>query len=112
MTQLDAASGGDRNRLMGIDGRSTIGVKPTMNSSARRVTRGVQRRLLRHLRSPSDAELQERKAATGLAIKVMGITFTVYGEGDSIDRAWPFDIIPRVIRRGSRTRSQPVSSSA
>ena len=27
----------------------------------------------------------------------MGITFTVYSEGQNIDRAWPFDIIPRVI---------------
>jgi len=27
----------------------------------------------------------------------MGITFTVYSEGENIDRAWPFDIIPRVI---------------
>jgi len=28
----------------------------------------------------------------------MGITFTVYSEGQNIDREWPFDIIPRVIR--------------
>jgi uncharacterized circularly permuted ATP-grasp superfamily protein len=27
----------------------------------------------------------------------MGITFTVYTEGENIDRTWPFDIIPRVI---------------
>jgi uncharacterized circularly permuted ATP-grasp superfamily protein len=27
----------------------------------------------------------------------MGITFTVYSDGQNIDRAWPFDIIPRVI---------------
>jgi uncharacterized circularly permuted ATP-grasp superfamily protein len=27
----------------------------------------------------------------------MGITFTVYSEGRNIDRAWPFDIIPRAI---------------
>jgi uncharacterized circularly permuted ATP-grasp superfamily protein len=27
----------------------------------------------------------------------MGITFTVYSDGKGIDRAWPFDIIPRVI---------------
>ena len=27
----------------------------------------------------------------------MGITFTVYSDGQGIDRAWPFDIIPRVI---------------
>ena len=27
----------------------------------------------------------------------MGITFTVYSDGENIDRAWPMDIIPRVI---------------
>lgn len=29
----------------------------------------------------------------------MGISFTVYTEGDNIDRNWPFDIIPRVIAK-------------
>jgi uncharacterized circularly permuted ATP-grasp superfamily protein len=37
-------------------------------------------------------------------MREMGITFTVYSEQRSggqrsIDRAWPFDIIPRVIAR-------------
>ncbi len=30
-------------------------------------------------------------------ITTMGITFTVYSDGRGIDRAWPFDIIPRII---------------
>ena len=30
----------------------------------------------------------------------MGITFTVYSDGRGIDRAWPFDVIPRVIEAG------------
>jgi uncharacterized circularly permuted ATP-grasp superfamily protein len=56
------------------------------------------RRLCRYLRSLSDDELRERRDAAALAILVMGITFTVYDEeGGSIDRAWPFDVIPRVI---------------
>ncbi|MGH8502274.1 MAG: circularly permuted type 2 ATP-grasp protein [Gammaproteobacteria bacterium] len=62
------------------------------------------RRLLRYLRGLSDAELAERKAAAELAIKVMGITFTVYGDGGSIDRAWPFDIVPRVMPLNQWTR--------
>ncbi|GAC34472.1 circularly permuted type 2 ATP-grasp protein [Paraglaciecola polaris] len=46
----------------------------------------------------SDAELQEYKAAADSAIKVMGITFRVYNDEEgSIDRAWPFDIVPRLI---------------
>ena len=54
--------------------------------------------LLRHLDGLTETELQERKAAADAAILSMGITFTVYSEDEgSIDRAWPFDIIPRVI---------------
>ena len=42
--------------------------------------------------------LVARQEAAGVAIKEMGITFTVYSEeGGAIDRAWPFDIIPRII---------------
>ncbi len=42
-------------------------------------------------------ELLERQQAAELAIRTMGITFTVYAEAGDIDRAWPFDVIPRVI---------------
>lgn len=46
-----------------------------------------------------DDELSERKHAAELAIRSMGITFTVYSgeESGTIDRDWPFDIIPRLI---------------
>ncbi|MDH3641975.1 MAG: circularly permuted type 2 ATP-grasp protein [Gammaproteobacteria bacterium] len=55
--------------------------------------------LCRVLARLSDDELVARKAAAELAIRSMGITFTVYtGEGSgSIDREWPFDIIPRLL---------------
>ena len=43
------------------------------------------------------AELQERQDLAELDILALGITFTVYSDGRGIDRAWPFDIIPRVI---------------
>ena len=42
-------------------------------------------------------EIQARQQAAELAILEMGISFTIYSEGENIDRAWPFDIIPRVI---------------
>src|SRR5688572_11310774 len=42
-------------------------------------------------------ELQARQAAAAADILAMGITFTVYSEGSNIDRAWPFDVIPRII---------------
>jgi uncharacterized circularly permuted ATP-grasp superfamily protein len=42
-------------------------------------------------------ELRSRQAAAAADILTMGITFTVYSEGSNIDRAWPFDVIPRII---------------
>ena len=42
-------------------------------------------------------ELAERQRDAERAIAEMGITFTVYTEGQNIDRAWPFDVIPRTI---------------
>jgi len=54
-------------------------------------------RLLQCLKKMDQADLQQRKEAAELAIKTMGITFTVYSEGENIDREWPYDIIPRII---------------
>ena len=43
-------------------------------------------------------ELVARQEAANVAMKEMGVTFTVYSEeGGAIDRAWPFDIVPRII---------------
>ena len=44
-----------------------------------------------------DDELRNRQRIAELDILTMGITFTVYSDGQNIDRAWPFDILPRVI---------------
>lgn len=54
-------------------------------------------KLINYLRKISFEEIQKRKQAAELAIKTMGITFTVYSEGENIDREWPYDIIPRII---------------
>jgi uncharacterized circularly permuted ATP-grasp superfamily protein len=53
--------------------------------------------VVRYLSSLTISELCERQAAAEAAIRSMGITFTVYSEGDNLDRSWPFDVIPRVI---------------
>ena len=53
--------------------------------------------LVARLRELGLAELQERQVRADLDILTMGITFTVYSDGRGIDRAWPFDVIPRVI---------------
>jgi uncharacterized circularly permuted ATP-grasp superfamily protein len=61
--------------------------------------------LCKYLRQLSDSEIGEHKIASELAILAMGITFTVYSqEGGSIDRAWPFDLIPRIIEKGEWIR--------
>ncbi|MGW8247870.1 MAG: circularly permuted type 2 ATP-grasp protein [Acidiferrobacterales bacterium] len=62
--------------------------------------RPVAAPLCQYLRELKDRDIDEYKAAADLAIQVMGISFTVYTQEEgSIDRAWPFDIIPRVIPR-------------
>ena len=65
----------------------------TEKGHPRRAARGAVN-LLRKL--PAE-ELAARRAAAAAAIREMGISFTVYTEGGNIDRAWPFDIIPRII---------------
>ena len=61
-------------------------------------SRSFVRKLISHLRKLDKEDLQERQTAADLAIKEMGITFTVYSEEEgTIDRNWPFDIVPRVI---------------
>ncbi len=50
---------------------------------------------LNHL---SAEELRRRQSAANLSFLYQGITFTVYGDRQqSIDRVFPFDLIPRII---------------
>jgi hypothetical protein len=68
-------------------------------------------------RAADEDELAARRAAAEVAIREMGISFTVYSEAGNIDRAWPFDLIPRVItarewakvRRGLEQRSRALN---
>lgn len=60
--------------------------------------RNYARKLYNFLKKLEADELTDRQDAADLAIKQMGITFRVYTkEEGAIDRAWPFDIIPRII---------------
>jgi uncharacterized circularly permuted ATP-grasp superfamily protein len=61
------------------------------------------RGLVSYLQSLKPGELNSRKSAAELAIKAMGISFTVYSEAGNIDREWPFDIIPRIIPQSQWT---------
>mgnify|MGYP006412999725 FL=1 len=56
------------------------------------------RRLLNLIASLDKQELSERCDAAERSIREMGISFTVYSDEGNIDRPWPFDLIPRVIR--------------
>ncbi len=53
--------------------------------------------LAQYLQTLNTDALKGRRSAAEAAILEMGITFTVYSEKGNIDRAWPFDIIPRLI---------------
>ncbi len=54
--------------------------------------------LTRFLSAQGEQALSAIQAAAEVSIKEMGVTFSVYSEDEgSIDRAWPFDIIPRII---------------
>ena len=55
--------------------------------------------LFDYLSTLGSNELLARRQAANAAILAMGITFTVYSEAGNIDRAWPFDIIPRILPR-------------
>jgi uncharacterized circularly permuted ATP-grasp superfamily protein len=56
-------------------------------------------RLSSYLESLGHDALDVRKTAAEMAIMEMGITFTVYSDEGNIDRAWPYDIIPRIIEK-------------
>jgi uncharacterized circularly permuted ATP-grasp superfamily protein len=47
----------------------------------------------------SAAELDHRQRASSVSFMQQGITFTVYGESQGIERTFPFDLLPRIITR-------------
>lgn len=59
--------------------------------------RSPAKKLVSHLSALSEEDISSRKLAAESTVKEMGVSFTVYSEAGNIDRAWPFDIIPRVI---------------
>ena len=60
--------------------------------------RPASRALTRYLAALSTEELNAVRNGAELAIKEQGITFRVYTQEEgAIDRAWPLDVIPRVM---------------
>ncbi len=68
--------------------------------------RPVARPLFDYLNSLDEKELSARREAVEATIMAMGITFTIYSESGNIDRAWPFDPIPRIMGRSEWDRIQ------
>ena len=59
--------------------------------------RAPAKELLDYLESLPTEELEKRRLTAEATVQEMGISFTVYTEEGNIDRAWPFDIVPRTI---------------
>ncbi len=59
--------------------------------------RPIARALWDYFHKLPKEDLAARVAAVDAAIMTAGITFTVYTDAGNIDRAWPFDVIPRMI---------------
>ncbi|TXR54205.1 circularly permuted type 2 ATP-grasp protein [Reinekea thalattae] len=55
------------------------------------------KQLFHYLNNLTEDELEKRKLMAEATVQEMGISFTVYTEEGNIDRAWPFDIVPRTI---------------
>jgi uncharacterized circularly permuted ATP-grasp superfamily protein len=53
--------------------------------------------LVRQLQQLTSSELAERERVRDAAFRSAGITFTVYGEGEGIERTFPMDLVPRII---------------
>ncbi|SFR53675.1 circularly permuted type 2 ATP-grasp protein [Thiomicrospira sp. ALE5] len=53
--------------------------------------------LVNNFRALNSDQLQGLQALADATIAKMGVSFTVYSDEGNIDRAWPFDIWPRVI---------------
>lgn len=61
--------------------------------------------LVDYLKTLSKDDIANVKVAAEATIKEMGVSFTVYTEEGNIDRAWPFDIVPRVIEKSQWDRA-------
>jgi uncharacterized circularly permuted ATP-grasp superfamily protein len=53
--------------------------------------------LIRRLAGFSSQQMAERERVRDEAFRQAGITFTVYGEGEGIERTFPMDLVPRII---------------
>lgn len=57
------------------------------------------KQLVSYFKNLSEETVESHRLAADATIKEMGVSFTVYTEGENIDRSWPFDIVPRTISK-------------
>ncbi len=55
------------------------------------------RRIVERFRGIDVTELRRIEAIAAEEFRRLGITFTVYGDGEGIERTWPMDVFPRII---------------
>src|SRR4051794_17347242 len=53
--------------------------------------------VVRNLNEFTPHQLAERERVRDAAFRQAGITFTVYGEGEGVERTFPMDLLPRII---------------
>lgn len=61
------------------------------------IPRESVRLILEKIQNLSPAEIKQKQKAAELAFLNMGITFTVGGSENGVDKIFPFDILPRII---------------
>src|SRR5207253_7683549 len=62
--------------------------------------------LISILDSLSRDDIERRERLQKLALMNQGITFTVYGEAEGLERIFPFDFVPRIIPTAEWRRIQ------
>lgn len=68
--------------------------------------RNFSYKLLEYLQSMEEQAFRQRVSESEIEMLERGITFTVYSDAGNIDRAWPFDIIPRVLAKKEWDRTE------
>ena len=90
---------------MKLNYKNTANTFDELFTTAGRARPGLSE-LSNFLKKESLMSLNQRQNAAEMMIRTMGITFTVYSQGENIDREWPFDIIPRTILKKEWDRVQ------
>lgn len=68
--------------------------------------RSFSYKLLDYFQGMQNEAFQQRVNESELEMLERGITFTVYSDAGNIDRAWPFDVIPRAIPKQEWLRTE------